>query len=390
MQRHKGGGGSRRLPCLLLMFLLALTVSGCTQNPESGGENPSQSKVEIPEAYTDVMDTYYYLLTGTGEAIDERIGPEGINGVVMLMSTLREEGITEEAPTCVGYTVQDISGDGVPELIIADIAEKEDGTCRGSMVYAVYTTADGKAYNVLEGWNRNRYDWTGDGRFFNRGSAGAAYAIIGDFALSKDGRELVFGDYWFTYDKNNGGEEIAYFHNTTGQWDVEASEEISAEAFYQAEEELKGKIEMLELTAFADYTPAKPAPDNSPAKLSAAWAEDELSDYAEYDTYVAEDASGAETVVFCTDKEITNFKVLELSLENADEEGNITFAAKTLYKQKELTPEGPLLVTMPIYGSIPNWGIAYTDRDGKQHTMSVSVSGKDGSLLLEDISVSNT
>ena len=381
---------SRSLLCLLLALLLTLTVSGCAQEAESGEENTPQCEAEIPEAYTKVLDAYYYLLTGTDETIDERTGPEGINGVVALTAALREEGRREDAPACVGYTVRDISGDGIPELLIADIAEKEEGACRGSMLYAVYTAAEGKADNVLEGWNRNRYDWTEDESFFNRGSAGAAYAIIGDFTLSKDGRKLVCGDYWFTCDQEENYEEITYFHNKTGEWDAAASEEVSAEAFYQAEKKLKEKIAMLELTPFADYTPSEPALDKTPARISAAWAEDELLDHEAYDRYAGEDASDAETVVFCTDKEITNFKVLELSLESADEEGNITFSAKSLYKQKELTPECPLLVTMPFYGSIPNWGIAYTDIDGTRHTLSVSVSGMDGSLLLEEISVSNT
>ncbi len=374
--------------CLLLAVLLTLTLCGCGKNDDdSRGQQTPQGEAEMPEAYTEVLDAFYCLVTGTGEQIDEGNGPEGINGVIELTYVLSGEGRAEEAPQCVGYTVKDISGDGVPELLIGDIAEKKDGTCRGSIIYAVYTLADEKPYCTLEGWQRNRYDWTKNRRFFNRASAGAAYTIVGDFALSEDGTKLVCTDYWFTYHKDDSFEEIGYYHNTTGEWDVDVSEEVSSETFYKTEEKLEEKIEMLELTPFADYTPSEAVSDKTPARLSAAWAEDVLSDYEKYDEYIADDASGSEAVVFYTDKEITDFKVLALTFEDADEDGNITFSAKTLYKQKELTPECPLAVTAPFYGSIPNWGISYRDADGSTHNLSVSISGMDGSVLLDEIIV---
>lgn len=374
--------------CLALAASLALTICGCGKGSgNSHGQQTPQGEAEMPEAYTEVLDAFYCLVTGTGEQIDEGNGPEGINGVIELTCVLSGEGRAEEAPECVGYTVKDISGDGVPELIIGDIAEKRNGKSFGSIIYAIYTLADEKPYCTLEGWQRNRYDRTKDGRFFNRASAGAAYTIVGDFTLSKDGTELVCRDYWFTYNKDDNYEEIAYFYNTTGQWDMDVSEEISPETFYKAEEELEEKIEMLELTPFADYTPSEAVIDKIPARLNAAWAEDVLSDYEKYDEYIADDASGSETVVFYTDKEITDFKVLELIFEDADEDGNITFSAGTLYKQKELMPECPLAVTAPFYGSIPNWGISYRDADGSTHNLSVSISGMDGSVLLDEIKI---
>ena len=123
------------------------------------------------------------------------------------------------------------------------------------------------------------------------------------------------------------------------------------------------------------------------ANIRVKWAADVQEELTKYDEFEVEDTEAAEGVVFFTDQEISDFKILSLSLEEVDEDGNITFSGRTVYKQKELTPDCPLLVTAPFYGSIPNWGIAYTDTDGNKRTMSVSVSGKDGSVLLTDIEI---
>ncbi|MBQ1545871.1 MAG: hypothetical protein IIZ60_08960 [Clostridia bacterium] len=50
-----------------------------------------------------------------------------------------------------------------------------------------------------------------------------------------------------------------------------------------------------------------------------------------------------------------------------------------------MTKNRPLLVKLTFYGAIPHWGISYKDADGKRKTCLLTVSGKDGSLLLEDL-----
>ena len=57
----------------------------------------------------------------------------------------------EEAPRQIGYFLKDISGDGVPELIVGAIAE-EDGTYRyGSELYAVYSCQQGYVKRLFFG-----------------------------------------------------------------------------------------------------------------------------------------------------------------------------------------------------------------------------------------------
>ena len=74
--------------------------------------------------------------------------------------------------------------------------------------------------------------------------------------------------------------------------------------------------------------------------------------------------------------------MLALILEDADEQGTLTFAAQELYVQDVLAPERPLVVNMTFYGAIPNYGISYVDAGGTERRFAVEVSGEDGSLLL--------
>lgn len=127
-----------------------------------------------------------------------------------------------------------------------------------------------------------------------------------------------------------------------------------------------------------------------PAAVKAEWAAAADKEYDGFDEYIDEAAaeeSGAEPMFISTDKEISNFKLLKLSLAEYDDDGNIKFTTQTLYKQKELTADCPLKLTVPIYGTIPSYGISYTDTDGSEKVSSINLSGEDGSILLSPIDI---
>ncbi|WP_462432827.1 hypothetical protein [Phascolarctobacterium succinatutens] len=56
----------------------------------------------------------------------------------------------------VGYTLQDINNDKVPELIFGQIDYPEGKGYYGRDIYAIYTFVDGKIKFVDEGWSRSR------------------------------------------------------------------------------------------------------------------------------------------------------------------------------------------------------------------------------------------
>lgn len=107
-------------------------------------------------------------------------------------------------------------------------------------------------------------------------------------------------------------------------------------------------------------------------------------DYADY-TFVEFNVTGEESqvrVLFTASAAVTDFKVLSLTCEDIDENGNISFSVQECYSQPELTPDCPLIVGMEFFGSIPNNGISYVDTDGVEKRFAVDMSGEDGSLYL--------
>ena len=392
----------KRVICFCMVMLLLLQLCACAnaQKPMDDAAAVSAAKVsaeagssEMPEAYTEVLDAYAKLLLGTGE-ITEMTGPVGINSAIDLLSVLDGVSMGAEAPYRCGYLLKDLNDDGVPELLIGEISaagkyEQESGmSYSGSIVQAVYTLADGKALNVLEGWGRNRYDWTDVGHFFNRASAGAAHYIVADYKLSKDGKGLDCEGYWFTYDQEDGDAvQLQHYYNTSGAWDPAASEQISADEFQSAEAKLEKKIAMLPLTPFSQYESENVDPMGVPAVLRAAWANFFVAGYQSHDEYILSEEESATKVAFFAQKPLKNFRVLNLEFVDADEDGNVLFQTKSMYQQKELMPDCPLVVQGVFYGSIPNWGVSYEDETGEIKAYSVSISGMDGSIVLSPISV---
>jgi len=110
--------------------------------------------------------------------------------------------------------------------------------------------------------------------------------------------------------------------------------------------------------------------------------EEELSEYTEF---VADETDMQVSVLFTVNGTAENFKVLGLSLKDIGEDGEITFEKEVLYETKTLTEDCPLLVKMTFFGTIPSYGIAYTDKDGKEKQFSVEMSGEDGSLFLGEL-----
>ena len=64
---------------------------------------------------------------------------------------------------------------------------------------------------------------------------------------------------------------------------------------------------------------------------------------------------------------------------------DIDFDVTPLYEYGTLTPGSPVRVTLTSYGTIPSYGISYTEPNGENRIFGVIVSGKDGSLELTEI-----
>lgn len=152
-----------------------------------------------------------------GDTADEI--PEGLTGVREMMIFEEPNVLLDQ----IGYLMKDLSGDGQLELLIGTPVEVTEDTV--SNIFALYTVKDGAVQLVTEGWTRNAWFLLQDGTFYNTGSNGAAYAVIGDYAISADGSKLEPKDFYFTYEKTEGNfEDIGVYHNTTGVYDKAQAE----------------------------------------------------------------------------------------------------------------------------------------------------------------------
>ena len=102
----------------------------------------------------------------------------------------------------------------------------------------------------------------------------------------------------------------------------------------------------------------------------------------DYDWVIVDDTVPVEAV-FCTMVPVENFTVVSLLLQGDGSEMN--FDTTELFDYGTLTPETPLCVILTDYGTIPSYGVSFTDPNGAQRLFGVTVSGVDGSLELVEI-----
>lgn len=298
---------------------------------------------------------------------------------------------TDALLAAVGYRIEDLSGDGVPELLVGMVPGDSPQPWEKDVVLGGFTYKDGEIVTFLDGWARNSYQWLGGGRFYNMGSNGAASSVFGEFVLSPDGTSLSCEDFYFTDLKSTDEADIVYYHNTTGVWDTDASEElaVSDDDFLTIMQSYEARTQRLELTPFSACEYAGSALRQTDCKVRASYWED-----AGVDLAACEDASaylagfypaGTEfetTVVFRAEEAVSDFKLLALALRDVDADGNAVYDIDEIFCLSTLRPDAPLAVPMSFPGDIPSGGFSYTDTDGTLRRFTVSVSGMDGSLVV--------
>ena len=334
-------------------------------------EETGAPKVDYEKIYRPILDKVFHGIT-TGFVWEQDI--EGLTGIIETANSSRD---VNEALRYIGYAITDLSGDGVPELALGIIADEAENA--GSLVSAVFTCADGQPKQCLEGWYRSRYEWMGGGRFCYSGSSGAAYTLYGDCSLSEDGTELTWNDFYFSTVTDMDSYEVRYFHNRTGVFEDDGSEEMEEDAFWAGWDALYGKVQALPMTPFSDYGDQEPFPS---APVRALWEFELPGGHADYTSVVSNSSEYAVRLAFVAEETVTDVQFLALQLEDIDASGRPVFSEETLYTQPELTPELPLVAELAFPGDLPAYGLRYTDPAGAIRFFALSQSGFDGSLKL--------
>lgn len=392
----------------LAIFCLITGVPGCSAPQSPTAEStapvavhdssrtepqPVSPEVDYAQVYGEILDIFYEFISQgcTGET---KLG--GQLGVMEAAAQAEQDN--QVALAGIGYTIQDISGDQIPELLIGAISGHKDQVCYGRELYAVYTCVNGVPVLSLEGWQRNSYSLLQDtAGFYYQGAEGAGQSMFGIFNLFPDGTFLTCKDCYFTAYKTTDPAVLGFYHNTLGTWDITVSEELelSEESFYHLQTRMANQVRSIALTPFSEYAfsvrtgseQGNGEQREEQASAARVWVEEAdrvLADYAEYDQFIADTSEQQMLVAFLSAESLQDFRVLALELPEVNNQGRCHFKVTTLYAQKELKPDRPLVVGMTFYGSIPHYGISYRDENGQTRNFSVNISGRDESLELSE------
>lgn len=122
-----------------------------------------------------------------------------------------------------------------------------------------------------------------------------------------------------------------------------------------------------------------------PAQITAIWAEEPSSGWESTPEEVGECAA---FVRFTTDTAVESVTLSALTAEVREDGGLAYTLGETLYAAPALSPETPLTAALCFVGVLPEYGLCYRELDGTEHCLALFVSGEDGSLLWEEISLS--
>ena len=351
------------------------------QIPEQGDKKPADTKdpeqtseqaADPDLAYSELVERFRTLVSDPFGQDSDKPGEMGV------LEAARAAG--DNAVYEMGYLIEDLSGDGIPELAVGGL---------NGMTNALYTLVDGKPELVFEGWYRSSYVYMGDGHFYYYGANSAAENGQGVFYLTKDGTELECESFLFTGLNSDG--DLDVYYNETGSWDPAESEksDMTAEDFWA----LDPAGEPLPLTPFSGTGGGSASGSEFPVSVQYLTEAGDV----DCDWVTLYDGDGAASLLFTTDSPVTEFTVLTLELKDFTETGAAIFSASPVVLEKGvdslpevMTAGTPVAVQLGFMGTIPNYGISYVDGGGNLRRFALVQSGYDGSVLLEEADPNET
>jgi len=199
----------KRVMIAILCVAAVSILAACNKSTDDLG--PFECEV----AYKDTLGDFYELLTFTGT-------DEGLNdGMYAVYQAVQELG--DAAADTIGYVYSDMDEDGKEELLIGNFEGTGSPDVKNE-IYAAFTHDGGTLEPLFEKQARNTYALTDTGTFYFHGSDGEKYHIVAEYELTAEG--MICKNFYFTYPVDGDGNNMAYYHNTTGVWNSEGSEKI--------------------------------------------------------------------------------------------------------------------------------------------------------------------
>jgi len=324
----------------------------------------------VEDIYTNKLIDIYYTLIDTNDY--SMITDEDKAWIPDYGYAFLSEG---KDPLCmVGYTIEDLSGDGLPELIITDVNDYD----KGKTVFAIYTIKDDEIYNTVVGWGRSQNAMIGDGEMYFYGANGATEAAFGTYHLSLDGTEVIYDTFYFSTDNMATG-KMEYYFSESGKWDPAVSEklEVEDEDFWQLLTDLENGLLDIEVTPFYRLTTSFGPMAGSAVYLE--YASDSDEDVDSLDRYETCDDEYALDIVVTPVDDISDFTFHTVEY-GEDNGGEAEFTTTPVMEIGDLEAYKAIVITAAFPGSMPSCAISYTQSDGTERMLLLSMSGMDGSL----------
>ena len=237
---------------VIIAIAIAVICSLCL-NPKDPNPEPSIPEGTVPEGTVpgDVSPEEAYKLK-LDEFLQVIADPEDADALYDGLQSVRDAALEfgDEALDKIGFVLDDVNKDGKEELFVGCF-DNEDPSDVNNEIYAAFTYDGDNLTPLFEKQKQNTFALTDAGTVYFYGTDGAQYYILAEYALDENGK-LICKDFYFTYPKDGNG--IGYYHNTTGVWDPEGSEEIqmTPEEFEEMRKELAGKTVPLEDVKFSE------------------------------------------------------------------------------------------------------------------------------------------
>ena len=102
------------------------------------------------------------------------------------------------------------------------------------------------------------------------------------------------------------------------------------------------------------------------------WADDALKGAISYETFLNPKDQAQMEVAVCAESTVRNVKVLKLEFADVDEVGKVRFNTTELFKKATLEQRRPLVMGLPLFENIPQYGISYEDEGGRTYRFAIT------------------
>lgn len=367
----------------MLLASLAMLLNGCGSDKQAAATQSKATKVEETAATVAKVPAYEReygkLVEGIYNFVNDgnmdKVPQQGMTGIY----ELRDHMGYVDALNMLGYTLQDINNDKVPELIFAILDNEKQGKgYYGKDIYAVYTFVDGKIKFVDEGWARSNIKLLANNMLLTRGnSSNTDYVVVLEDLLPNGNKRCV--DMYFTRSKNGNAAAngLDVYRNDVGRADVAVSQKtnMTADDFFDMGAEMAGDSVKLELLPLKEYKQRgfKGLAMQYLECMGVHELQDAKVDLSKYEQVSVPNPFKGADVIFRSTKNLEEFRLLELA------------SGKSVYSKDLLMADEKLVLHLESLETIPKNGISFKDDAGRERRFAILQSGKDGSIYLQEI-----